>query len=56
MADKDFTATRADSNPEPEEDDEPESAPRVRPGDRGPLREEAEYGYDPYAGSGYDDF
>lgn len=42
--------------PAPAQDPEPESAPRVNPDSRGPLREEAETGYDPYAGTGdYDD-
>lgn len=41
--------------PDPEddgEDDEPESAPRINPDSRGPLREESDWGYDPYAGTG----
>jgi hypothetical protein len=36
-------------------DDEPESAPPINPDARGPLREEPDHGYDPYAGTGYDD-
>lgn len=42
--------------PAPEAEDEPEGAPRVNPDSRGPLREEQDYGYDPYSGTGYDDF
>lgn len=53
------TACDPARTPEPApdvEDDEPESAPRVNPDSRGPLREEPDHGYDPYSGTGdYDD-
>lgn len=41
-------------DPGPDPDDEPERAPRVNPDSVGSLRDEGDFGYDPYAGTGYD--
>jgi hypothetical protein len=38
-----------------EAEGEEELPPRVNPDSRGPLREETDYGYEPYAGTGFYD-
>lgn len=54
MTDHRPNTLRTSSNPSPDPDGDPERAPRVNPDSVGSLRDEDDFGYDPYAGTGYD--